>query len=134
MGVVSQASGLWWSTGMMKNKLTINTAQAQKIKESAVCESAVNLCLDMPSKVNKVDQPSRYIETELGKEKLCIECNEYWPLDDEFWSHRIVVLVGGNTSKRYESVCKSCYDIRYRPNRTKTKNRIKSAYEKRAVI
>ena len=70
---------------MMKNKLTINTAQAQKIKESAVCEIAVNLCLDMPSKVNKVDQPSRYIETELGKEKLCIECNEYWPLDDEFW-------------------------------------------------
>lgn len=75
----------------------------------------------------------KYIETELGREKLCIECNEYWPLDDEFWSHRIAVLTHGNTSKRYESACKCCYSIRYRPHKVKTKNLIKSSYEKGCV-
>lgn len=34
--------------------------------------------------VDWVDEKKKYIETELGREKLCIQCNEYWPLDDEF--------------------------------------------------
>lgn len=81
--------------------------------------------------INNSDQSNpRYIETELGKEKFCPECKEYWPLDSEFWSKRIAVLSGGNTSIRYESACKCCYSIRYRPHKVKTKNRIKSAHEK----
>ena len=27
----------------------------------------------------------RYSVSELGKEKLCIHCGDYWPLTNEFW-------------------------------------------------
>ena len=77
-------------------------------------------------------QKPKYIETELGREKLCIECGEYWPLDDEFWFHRNAKLLSGATSKRYEAACKCCYNIRYRPQRIKGTNHIKSGFEKRA--
>lgn len=70
----------------------------------------------------------KYIETELGREKLCIECQEYWPLDDEFWGHRNVKLLSGEMSKRYEPACKGCYNARYRPQRKSIKP-IKSSYE-----
>ena len=78
----------------------------------------------------KKDQSPRFIETELGREKLCIECQEYWPLDDEFWFCRKVKLLSGATSKRYEAACKCCYSVRYRPHHIKGTNQIKSAYEK----
>ena len=71
----------------------------------------------------------KYIETELGREKLCIECQEYWPLDDEFWFHRNVKLLSGKMSKRYESACKCCYHVRYKPHRIKGTNKIKSKHE-----
>lgn len=58
---------------------------------------------------------TRYIETELGTEKLCIHCNEYWPLDDEFWYFK------NNTTKKgvvrqAMSVCKCCYIPHYKPH------------------
>lgn len=80
--------------------------------------------------VDWIDQKKKYIETELGREKLCIQCDEYWPLDDEFWWHRNVKLVNGQYSKRYEAACKCCYNVRYKPGKTKNKNSIKSVYEK----
>ena len=72
----------------------------------------------------------RLIETELGTEKLCIQCDEYWPLDSEFWyTSKGRVKKDGTQSICYEAVCKSCYDIRYRPHRIKRVNKIKSKHE-----
>lgn len=71
----------------------------------------------------------KYIETELGREKLCIECQEYWPLGDEFWWHRNEKLANGEKTKRYESACKCCYNVRYKPWKVKNKNRIRSMHE-----
>ncbi|AOA57559.1 hypothetical protein BFG52_03790 [Acinetobacter larvae] len=72
----------------------------------------------------------KYIETELGTEKLCIHCNEYWPLDSEFYftyrnRHQPEKIY-------YEAACKCCYDLRYRPNRNKNKgvNTVKSYHER----
>ncbi|AXY60210.1 hypothetical protein CDG61_09335 [Acinetobacter sp. WCHAc010052] len=75
----------------------------------------------------------KYIETESGREKLCIQCGDYWPLDDEFWFSRNVKLPDGKISMRYVSACKSCYDIRYRPGRIKGKNNIRSKHERVAA-
>jgi len=41
-------------------------------------------------------------ETELGLEKRCRKCGEYWPLDGEFW-HIQKRGVGG-----FNSVCRAC--------------------------
>lgn len=76
-----------------------------------------------------MNKKPKYIETELGREKLCIECQEYWPLDDEFWWHRNVKLASGEKVKRYESACKCCYNVRYKPGKVKNKNRIRSMHE-----
>lgn len=58
------------------------------------------------------------IQTELGTEKLCIECQDYYPLDDEFfwfqWSNR-----NGKKVKQYSATCKACYDVRYRRRKYK---------------
>lgn len=77
-------------------------------------------------------KPPKYIETELGQEKLCIHCGEYWPLDSEFYSTRRDKRVPGRVL--YQSACKCCYDLRYRPNRTKKQgvNTIKSYHERGA--
>ena len=54
--------------------------------------------------VDWVEQPKpKYIETELGREKLCICCDEYYPLDDEFFYHQMKKTKTG-LSKRYEAV------------------------------
>lgn len=78
----------------------------------------------------------KFIETELGKEKLCIQCQEYWPLDSEFWfSYKGKPKKNGLRSINYEAVCKCCYYIRYKPQRTGTpKNRIRSGYERIGVV
>ena len=54
-------------------------------------------------------------------------------LDDEFWFHRNVKLLSGKMSKRYESACKCCYSIRYRPERVKGTNNIRSKHERVGV-
>lgn len=40
--------------------------------------------------------------TELGIEKRCRKCREYWPLDGEFW-HILKRGIGG-----FNSVCRAC--------------------------
>jgi hypothetical protein len=58
----------------------------------------------------------RFTETELGKEKLCIECQEYWPLDDEFWfTYKGKPKKDGTRGTYYEAACKCCWNTRYRP-------------------
>ncbi|MDV2440713.1 hypothetical protein QR665_14720 [Acinetobacter gerneri] len=69
----------------------------------------------------------KYIETELGTEKLCICCDEYYPLDDEFFFHRKRKTKSGET-KQYEAVCKACYPIHYN-KQTSGRYSIKSNYE-----
>ncbi|AGG91063.1 hypothetical protein B4R45_08100 [Acinetobacter baumannii] len=73
----------------------------------------------------------RFIYTDLGKEKLCIECKSYFPLDEEFFYWQWHTNKNGR-SKRFTATCKGCYDIRYRPWRlAKRKKAIKSSYEER---
>ncbi|WP_218951552.1 hypothetical protein [Acinetobacter sp. YH12023] len=84
---------------------------------------------------NESNLKPKFIETELGKEKLCIQCDEYWPLDDEFWfTYRNKPNKNGERTIGYEAACKCCYNLRYRPERIKNKNKIKSAYEKGLLI
>lgn len=73
----------------------------------------------------------KFIETELGTEKLCIECQEYWPLDNEFWfTYRNKPNKNGERSTGYEAACKCCYDIRYRPQHRKGTSQVKSYFER----
>lgn len=78
-----------------------------------------------------VEIKPRYIETELGREKLCIECQEYWPLDSEFWfTYKGKKKKDGTQSTCYEAACKGCYVVRYKPSRlTKKKYSVRSGYE-----
>ena len=75
----------------------------------------------------------KYIETELGKEKLCIECQEYWPLDEEFWWTRKNKSIKDPNGVRYEAACKCCYNVRYRPGHVKGTYKVKSQHEKVAA-
>ncbi|QHJ83379.1 MAG: hypothetical protein [Bacteriophage sp.] len=62
----------------------------------------------------------KFIYTELGKEKLCIGCNEYYPCDNEFFYG-----TGRYNKHGVESLdarCKACYNAKYRPSRTKVYN------------
>ena len=81
--------------------------------------------------MKKPNQP-KFIETELGREKLCIQCDEYWPLDSEFWfTYSGKPKRDGTKSVGYEAACKSCYHIRYKPQRLqRPKNAIRSYHEK----
>lgn len=73
----------------------------------------------------------KFVETELGTEKLCIECQECWPLDSEFWfTYRNKPNKKGERSTGYEAACKCCYDIRYRPQHRKGVYQVKSSFEK----
>jgi hypothetical protein len=56
------------------------------------------------------------IESELGIEKLCIHCLEYWPLDDEFWP---LTGTGSKGQRLYSSACRACYPQRYKRGRYK---------------
>lgn len=75
----------------------------------------------------------KYIETELGKEKLCIECQEYWSLDEEFWWTRKNKSIKDPNGVKYEAACKGCYNVRYRPERIKGTYNVKSQHEKVAA-
>lgn len=46
----------------------------------------------------------KFIITELGKEKLCCACDEYWPANEEFFYKRGDVGL--------HSYCKACYQER----------------------
>ncbi|MDM1736679.1 hypothetical protein HX112_08985 [Acinetobacter towneri] len=77
-------------------------------------------------------QKPKFIETELGKEKLCIQCQEYWPLDAEFWfTYKGKPKKDGTKTLCYEAACKCCYSTRYKPHRQQSaKNVIRSNYER----
>ncbi|WP_111860902.1 hypothetical protein [Acinetobacter sp. CFCC 10889] len=68
----------------------------------------------------------KYIETELGTEKLCIDCEEFW------WTRKNKSLKDPN-GVRYEAACKCCYNVRYRPGHVKGTYKVKSQHEKVAA-
>ena len=75
-------------------------------------------------------KPKYIYSDELGKQKLCIECEEYYPLDQEFFFFQWVANKQGIKNKYYAAACKGCYDIRYRPWRLgKNRKPIKSEHE-----
>lgn len=51
----------------------------------------------------------KYIRTELGKEKLCPKCDEYYPATLEFFYG-----ITKADPRRLESCCKACYMERKR--------------------
>lgn len=56
---------------------------------------------------------------EMGLERLCVFCGEYWPIDDEFW----FVLTDG----RLHSYCKACCTQRRGELRNGGRRKIQSA-------
>lgn len=75
--------------------------------------------------MNMLAQKPRLIQTELGTEKLCICCGDYYPLDSEFFYTRKV-----NGKLRYEAPCKACYKVHYNKlGKSHCKYKIKSAHE-----
>lgn len=75
----------------------------------------------------------RYIFSDLGKEKLCKHCQEYWPVDSEFWFMVKAKLKDGSVVHRPDSACKGCYDNTYRPHLSKGKYQKRSSHEKGAA-
>ncbi len=74
---------------------------------------------------------NQVIETEIGKEKQCSKCKEFWPLDSEFFFSRLrEPRKDGSRRKGYDSVCKACYDVVYRKTEVTRKNHIRSKAEK----
>lgn len=55
---------------------------------------------------------STHIETELGTEKLCTRCHEYWPADKEFF------YLANKKKDGLHSWCKCCY-LEWRKTRPK---------------
>lgn len=57
------------------------------------------------------------IQTEIGEEKLCSQCKEYWPKTPEYFYHQ-------NKAKGIlMPMCKACYLDRRYPNGRSTKMR-----------
>ncbi|BCR40509.1 TPA: hypothetical protein JIU70_17395 [Acinetobacter baumannii] len=86
-----------------------------------------------PKELQAQSAKPRYIFTELGKEKLCKHCQEYWPIDSEFWFMVKAKLKDGSVVLRPDSACKGCYDNAYRPNLSKGKYQKRSNHEKGAA-
>lgn len=59
----------------------------------------------------------KYIWTDLGKEKLCIECNEYFPADTDFFWATGRIKKNGET--QIAAACKVCFDKRYKRRKYK---------------
>ncbi len=56
----------------------------------------------------------QFRETELGRERMCSQCGEYWPDDGEFFYTK-----RGKTAQP----CKACYEQIYRPRKRLAKLR-----------
>ena len=85
-----------------------------------------NQTVDWCEEANK----PKFIETELGREKLCKHCQEYWPVDSEFWYMIKDTLKDGTVVQRPDSACKGCYDKVYRQNRAKRQNNKRPFHER----
>ena len=71
----------------------------------------------------------RRLMSDLGEEKLCVHCGDYWPLTNEFWFFQKRTSKNGPVL-RATGACKGCYIEQYKPERLKAnKQTIKSAYE-----
>ncbi|MFG4391852.1 hypothetical protein ACF0A1_01710 [Acinetobacter baumannii] len=86
-----------------------------------------------PKELQAQSAKPRYIFTELGKEKLCKHCQEYWPIDSEFWFMVKAKLKDGSVVLRPDSACKGCCDNAYRPNLSRGKYQKRSSHEKGAA-
>ncbi|MFN1752835.1 hypothetical protein ACK13T_06930 [Acinetobacter baumannii] len=86
-----------------------------------------------PKELQAQSAKPRYIFTELWKEKLCKHCQEYWPVDSEFWFMVKAKRKDGSVVHRPDSACKGCYDSIYRPNLSKGKYQKRSSHEKGAA-
>lgn len=53
---------------------------------------------------------SVYIITELGKEKRCSGCNEYYPFDEEFFYKNGYK----DYKQQWSALCRACYVEKYR--------------------
>lgn len=64
---------------------------------------------------------ARRIETELGTERRCTRCKEYWPEDREFFytSKRI-----NRATVDIQQPCKACFDEMKRVSRKKNKSKL----------
>jgi hypothetical protein len=51
--------------------------------------------------------PPQVIETELGLERQCIHCAEWWPLDGEFYYRN------PNGHRGFEGICRACKSERH---------------------
>ena len=74
---------------------------------------------------------SPIIKTELGEEKLCSKCGDFWPMDSEFFFLRLrKPYKDGIQSRKYDAVCKACYESIYRKKTSIRVNNIRSKAEK----
>lgn len=80
--------------------------------------------------INNTPTKPKFIETELGLEKLCKNCQEYWPADSEFWFMINQKSKDGSVKQRPDSACKGCYDSVYRSRNTNRKYQKRSFHEK----
>lgn len=55
----------------------------------------------------------KIINTELGVEKFCKGCQEYYPLDSEFYKSTNRKTKNG-IRVEFQTLCKSCYKAKYR--------------------
>ena len=67
-----------------------------------------------------VEVKPKTIETELGTEKYCKGCDDYYPETKEFF-------FGTSKTKRdgtpyLEALCKACYNAKYKRSLTRTNN------------
>lgn len=56
---------------------------------------------------------TEYIETELGKEKKCIHCGDYYPATKEFFYGTGRTYKNGEAA--LEGNCKACYKEKFKP-------------------
>lgn len=53
------------------------------------------------------------IVTELGEERLCPVCLEFWPMDEEFWYFLTERKGPRKGERRVMGRCKACWSDRY---------------------
>lgn len=78
------------------------------------------------SDFDQVFIPQRFIQTELGAEKYCKGCDEYYPADREFFFGTGSFKKDG--SPCLETLCKACYKEKYKRS-TKRSNDVSHRYE-----
>lgn len=57
-------------------------------------------------------QAGTFRETDIGIEKRCTRCGEFWPVDDEFYSHQ-----RDQNGERASSYCRACFIEKYQRGR-----------------